>query len=203
MDSTVICGILSQRPLSVLLCSACQVPWHFDEPEVAWLAERVIRPANRACRVGTDPVFGLDEEGPVADIVANQLGQGGRPEWARPVAPASGVFPTCCGLLKVRGRIRVDLHRIEAIAAISTRNSALSASGVLLTRTNIPFMLWRSVTTQRSCPPTCWQVISTWRRRDQAIERDAKVAFRAADDKPAAAHADDFPLELAIVINRK
>ena len=50
------------------------------EPDVPRLAERVIGPADRAARVGPDPVFGLDQEGPVADLVADQLGQGRRAE---------------------------------------------------------------------------------------------------------------------------
>src|SRR5262249_13137219 len=50
------------------------------EPYVPRLAERVVRPADRASRIGSDPVFILDQEHPVADFRSEQLGDRRRPE---------------------------------------------------------------------------------------------------------------------------
>src|SRR4051794_40067815 len=45
-------------------------PLGVEEPGVPRLAERVIGAANGAARVGPDPIFGLDEQRAVADLLA-------------------------------------------------------------------------------------------------------------------------------------
>ena len=58
------------------------------EAYVAGLAEGVVGAADRACGVGADPVFGLDQEHAVADLVAHQFGDGGRAERTGAVGPS-------------------------------------------------------------------------------------------------------------------
>ena len=107
--------------------------------------------------------YPLHEEEPVADLVADQFGQGGRAERARARVPAAGLAGVRRLGDEVGRRLADRLGDVGAVAAVADEELAWSARTVRLTRTNIPCKLCRSVTTQRWTPPTDCRVISACR----------------------------------------
>ena len=95
-----------------------------------------------------------------------------------------------------QGSRRPGLGDSNRYRPLPTRNSARSLSTVRLTRTNMPCVLCRSVTTQRCIPPTDWQRDLDVPRGDPAVDRDPEVPLGAADDEPGLADPD----RLAVVL---